>query len=238
MTGLASGNVLKLNLKKAAKVAVTENRRVAKILGIKSAARVTTVKPEGTSSLVLGSSSGIHAWHSKYYIRRVTVLKNEPIYEYLKNKMPKLIEDSLLDPKNTAYICMPVKAPEGSITRESESAIGLLERVKKVYKDWILPGHISGSNTHNVSTTVTIKPNEWKEVGEWMWTNRNFYSGLSVLPYDMGTYTQTPFEDCTEEVYNKLMQYVNDIDLSEVHEKTDNTNLKDQVACAGGACTI
>jgi len=237
MTGIGSGAVLKLDMKAAAKVVKEENRKTAELLKINPAARTTTVKPAGTTSLTLGTSSGIHAWHNEYYIRRVRVGKNESIYAHLKQYHPELVEDEYFRPHDTAVIGIPQKSPEGSILR-NESPIQLLERVKKVQQEWIKPGHRSGSNAHNVSATISIREHEWPAVGEWMWENREHYNGLSVLPYDGGTYIQAPFEDCTEEKYEELMESLKDVDLSKIVEVDDNTDLSGEVACAGGACEV
>jgi ribonucleoside-triphosphate reductase len=237
MTGIGSGVAQTLDLKAAAAIVNEENERVAKLLGINKAARSTTIKPSGTSSLTLGTSSGIHAWHNDYYIRRIRVGKNEAIYTYLSIYHPELIEDEYFRPHDTAVISVPQKAPKGSILRH-ESALDLLERVKYFYQNWIKPGHRTGSNTHNISATVSIKDDEWESVGEWMWENRRSYNGLSVLNYNGGTYTQAPFEDCTEEKYEELMQTLTGVDLSKVVELSDATDHKNEVACAGGACEI
>ena len=214
-----------------------ENARVAEILGINASARTTTVKPAGTTSLTLGTSSGIHAWHNDYYIRRVRVGKNEAIYTYLSIYHPELIEDEYFRPHDTAVISVPQKAPADAILR-NESPIQLLERVKRVHNEWIKPGHRSGANTHNVSATVSIRSHEWHSVGEWMWENRDAYNGLSVLPYDGGTYIQAPFEDCTKERYEEMLKSLSNVDLSRVVELDDNTDLSGELACAGGACEI
>ena len=237
MTGIGSGAVLGLDMKSGAKVVKAENERVAGLLGINKAARTTTVKPAGTTSLTLGTSSGIHAWHNDYYIRRVRVGKNEAIYSYLKDNHPELIEDEYFRPHDTAVIGIPQKAPEGSILR-NESPIQLLERVKKVHMEWIKPGHRSGSNSHNVSATISVRDHEWPAVGEWMWENREHYNGLSVLPFDGGSYIQAPFEDCTKEKYDELMQTLHDVDLSKIIEMDDDTDLRGEAACAGGACEV
>ncbi len=237
MTGIGSGAVLKMNMKEASKMVKVENARVADIIGVNHSARTTTVKPAGTTSLTLGTSSGIHAWHNDYYIRRVRVGKNESIYQYLMLNHPELVEDEYFRPHDTAVIGIPQKAPADAIFR-TESPIQLLERVKKVHSEWIKPGHRSGNNTHNVSATVSIREHEWKAVGEWMWDNKDFYNGLSVLPYDGGTYIQAPFEDCTKEKYEELMKTLHEIDLSKVIEIEDNTDLSGELACAGGACEI
>jgi ribonucleoside-diphosphate reductase alpha chain len=237
MTGIGSGAVLKLDMKEAAKVVKIENKRVAEILGINASARCTTVKPAGTTSLALGTSSGIHAWHNDYYIRRVRVGKNESMYSHLVINHPELVEDEYFRPHDTAVIGIPQKAPDTAIFR-TESPIQLLERVKKVHGEWVKPGHRSGNNTHNVSATISIREHEWKAVGEWMWENKEFYNGLSVLPYDGGTYIQAPFEDCTKEKYEELMKTLNDVDLSKIVEMEDTTDLSGELACAGGACEV
>ena len=237
MTGIGSGTVLGYNMKEAAKLVKEENERVAKIIGVNKSARTTTVKPAGTTSLTLGTSSGIHAWHNDYYVRRIRIGKNEAIYTYLLLNHPELIEDEYFRPHDTAVISIPQAAPEGSILR-TESPFQLLERIKKVHVEWVKPGHRGGSNTHNVSATVSIKPEEWDGVGEWMWANKDHYNGLSVLPYDNGSYVQAPFTDCTKEEYEEMMKHLHNIDLSKVVEMDDNTTLKEQAACAGGACEI
>lgn len=236
-TGIASKKVLALNLEQGAKFAVEENERIAERIGIKPAARVTTVKPSGTSSLTVGSSSGIHAWHNDYYIRRVRVGKNEPLYKYLDENFPKLIEDCKFKPHLEAVVSFPQKAPEGAILR-TESYVDLLERVKKYNLEWVKAGHREGLNRHNVSCTISIKPEEWAECGKWMWKNKDNYTGIAVLPYEGGTYVQAPFEDCTKEKYEELFKYLNDIDLTQVIEEEDTTDLKDQVACSGGLCEL
>jgi ribonucleoside-diphosphate reductase alpha chain len=237
MTGIASGRVLDLDMSKASMIVKMENRRVACQIGINFAARATCVKPAGTTSLTLGTSSGIHAWHNDYYIRRIRVGKNEPIYQYLAKNHPELIEDEFFSPHDTAIISAPVKAPEGSITR-SETALDLLERVKTVNRKWVRGGHQSGQNTHNVSATVTVKPDEWEAVGQWMWDNRKHYNGLSVLPFADHTYKQAPFEDCTKEEYESMILSLKEINLENIDEEEDNTDLQGEIACAGGACEL
>jgi ribonucleoside-diphosphate reductase alpha chain len=237
MTGIGSGKVQKLDLKAAAKVSREENERVAGVIGINRSARTTTIKPAGTSSLTLGCSSGIHAWHNDFYLRRVRVGKNEAIYSYLSINHPELVEDEYFRPHDTAVIGVPQKSPDGSILR-SESPLQLLERVKWFNQNWIKPGHRTGMNTHNISATVSIREHEWDAVGNWMWENREHFNGLSVLPYDGGTYIQAPFEDITEEKYNQLIETLHDVDLSKVIELEDNTDLSGELACAGGACEI
>ncbi len=237
MTGIGSAAVLQMDMKDAANIVTKENARVAKIIGIKTSARCTTVKPAGTTSLVLGTSSGIHAWHNDYYVRRMRVGKNEAIYKYLSKSHPELIEDEYFRPHDTAVISVPQKAPAKSILR-TESPFDTLERVKRVAQEWIKPGHRRGSNTHNVSATISLKGNEWEKAGEWMWSNREYYNGLSVLPYDGGTYTQAPFEDIDEAEYNKMSKVLSDVNLTKIIETDDNTDLSGELACAGGNCEV
>ena len=254
MTGIASGEVLKYNLVEAAEVVKFINEQVAAKIGINKAARTTTIKPSGTTSCVLGTSSGIHAWHNDYYIRRIRIMKNDPLYAYLAQELPDLIEDDKLQ-FNTAVLSIPQKAPEGSIVR-TESAIQLLGRIKYFTMKWVREGHRKGDNTNNVSATVSIRNEvvpgmriengveirdelrEWDAVREWMWDHKHTFNGLSVLPYDNGSYVQAPFTDCTEEEYNKLYALIKDIDLSKVVEEDDNTTHSQEAACAGGECIV
>lgn len=262
MTGIASGEILKYNLEYAANTAMTVNRDISALIGTNEAARITCIKPSGTTSLVLGTSSGIHAWHAPYYLRTMRFNKNEDIAMYLEINHPELCEDDVLRPKDTLCVRIPVKAPEGSIFR-TETAIDTLERVKKFSTEWIKPGHIKGDNTHNVSATISIDKNriytsidmsdgkgnqitlseqgwldEWKAVGLWMWENRDVYNGLSVLNYDGGSYVQAPFEDITEDQYNALIGTLKSINLIKVMELDDNVEFSQIASCAGGACEI
>jgi ribonucleoside-diphosphate reductase alpha chain len=238
MTGIASKhNIQSLNYEEAAQTVKETNNIIAAALNINKAARTTAVKPAGTTSLVLGTSSGIHAWHNDYYIRRMRLGKNEAIYSYLAINHPELLEDEYFNPTLQSVISVPQKAPDGAITRH-ESTLDLLERVKLISKDWVKTGHDKGNNTHNVSCTVSVRDDEWKIVGEWMWANKEYYNGLSVLPYHGGTYKQTPFEDCTKEVYEKMMSTLHNVDLSKVIEVQDNTNFSDSAACGGGNCEV
>jgi ribonucleoside-diphosphate reductase alpha chain len=237
MTGIASGAVLKLNMKEAAIIVKEENERVAKLIGIRSAARCTTVKPSGTTSCVLGTSSGVHAWHDDYYFRRIRLGKNESLYTHLLINHPELIEDEYFKPQSQAVVTIPQKAPEGAITR-TESAMDLLHRVEKMHKEWIKPGHRTGRNTHNVSVTISLKTEEWPEVGEWAWSNRNNYTALSCLPHDNGSYVQAPFETITKEQFDSFISTLNQVDLSKVIEFEDYTDQKGELACAGGNCEI
>lgn len=161
----------------------------------------------------------------------------------------ELIEDDLLK-SDTAIIVIPQEAPKGSILR-NENIFVILNRIKKFNIEWVKAGHNRGDNTNNVSATISIDKSriyesvpgiftgdEWKVVGRWMWENKNSYNGISVLPYDGGTYKQAPFEDCSKEVFDKLNNQLKDIDLTKIIEDEDNVDLQNEIACAAGACEI
>ena len=237
MTGIGSGEILKYDLDIAAHVGKVMNSMISNVIGTNEAARITCIKPSGTTSLVLGTASGIHAWHNDYYLRTMRFNKNEDIAAYLMVNHPELCEDDVLRPTDTVCVRIPVKAPEGSIFR-TETAIDTLERVKRFSLEWIKPGHINGDNTHNVSATISILEDGWKEVGDWMWTNREVYNGLSVLPFFGGSYQQAPFEDITKEEYEKRISSLHSVDLTKVTELDDTVDFGQVAACAGGACEI
>ena len=236
LTGIASNAIKYLDEKEAANEAMMTNKLVARMIGVNDASRVLTVKPSGTSSLVVGSSSGIHAWHDYYYVRRMRFNKNEAILRYLLKSIPSLVEADKRD-KTSMVVSIPQQAPAGSAMR-SESAMELLERVERYNKNWVGNGHRKGDNRNNVSVTVSIRENEWDEVGDWMWEKRESYNGISVLPYSGHTYVQAPFETITKEQYDELYSHLHNIDLTKVGEKHDETNLAAEAACAGGACEV
>ena len=251
MTGIASGNILNYDLEEATRYAISMNIGVSDTIGINHAARVTCIKPSGTTSCVLGCSSGIHAWHNDYYLRTVRFGLSEAISQYLLINHPELCELDELRPYDTLCVRFPIHAPEGSILR-TETAIDTLERVKKFAQEWIKPGHNNGANTHNVSATISIDKSrvygrlgdrenmkdEWQVVGEWMWENKEFYNGLSVLPYWGGTYKQAPFEDITTEEYNSRISVLNSLNVDNIYEDDDNVEFSQTQACAGGSCEI
>lgn len=238
-TGIADGNNLVSAdlLRKGASLVTEVNEKYAKKLGINLAARTTAIKPEGTSSCVLGSSSGIHARHAPFYIRRIRMNKDDALAVYLKHAIPELVEDDVTS-SSGVVVSIPQESPEGSIIRANETALGLLDRALFYNKNWISPGHRFGVNKHNVSVTISVKDNEWDELREEMWINRKHYSGISLLPYDGGIYVQAPFEDITKERYEEMSKLVKEVDLKQVREEQDNTNRIEQLACTGGVCEI
>jgi len=240
MTGIVGGNVLNLDMREAALIVREENARMAKLLGIRKAARTTMVKPAGTTSLLLGGvSNGIHAYHNDYYFKRITVSNEEPIYKYLKENLPEILEPSKEKGKedSESFIVMPMKAPEGAITRD-EGSISQLERIRKVYREWIIPGHRRGVNTNNISATISVKSHEWDEVGTWLLHNKMDYQAVSVLPYFGGDHPQLPLEDIDKQQYDVQLSKLKDLDLSKIVEAVDSTDLQGEGACVGGACAL
>jgi ribonucleoside-diphosphate reductase alpha chain len=247
ITGICNGKLREISLTEGANIAKLENKRVAALIGINPSARCTTIKPSGSTSCVLGTSSGIHAWHSAYYIRNIQCAVGDDLHEFFTENHPELIKTMDYDP-NSAVIGIPQKAPDTATLREHENAIQMLERVKRYNLEWVRAGHVRGANTNNVSATVYIDENreyepfgenEWEMVGEWMWKNRHSFNGLSVLPYDGGTYADAPFQEITKEEYEKRIKFVSDgVDLTKIREEEDNTKLAEELACAGDNCEI
>lgn len=236
MTGIASGRIPDFDLLEAAEAVKETNLEISSRIGIQFAARCTTIKPSGTTSLVLGTSSGIHAWHNDYYIRRIRIGKNEALYGYLNAAHPELLEDDLLNSKQ-AIIRIPQQAPAGGILR-NEDVMDLLERIRHFNTEWVRNGFRRGNNANNVSATVSIQEDQWARVGEWMWENKASYNGLSVLPFDAGNYKQAPFEDITQTRFEEMESSLRAIDLTQVYETDDETDHTAEAACAGGACVI
>lgn len=281
MTGIGSREILKYNLEEAANVATRVNKYYSGQIGTNPASRVTCIKPSGTTSCILGTASGIHAWHNDYYLRTIRFGKNEAISTYLSLNHPELCEDDILRPHDTLCVRIPIKAPEKSIFR-TETAIDTLERVKKFAQEWIKPGHMNGDNSHNVSATISIDKNrryfqndvykekldeviwewweikdlygkiptisdnidysgvsdEWEAVGQWMWENKDFYNGLSVLPYFGGSYKQAPFQDITKEEYEEKIKSLRSINLNNIIEMDDSVDFGQVVACSGSNCSL
>ena len=215
------------------------NAEVANAIGINPAARIGCVKPSGTVSTVLGTTSGIHAAHSPYYLRRIRIDRNSPVGLYLQKELTgtEFLEDDAFVPSNV-IVSVPY-AMEGAVMREEEPAVRFMNRCAKIYEHWIVPSHRSGGNCHNVSATVTYKDNEKEYVKKWMWQNRDKYSGMSLLPLDVGTYIQAPFETITKERYDELIEKLPNIDLGEVYYGTETKDERQgEAACSSGGCEI
>jgi ribonucleoside-diphosphate reductase alpha chain len=222
---------LELTLFTLKRIAINTNKVWAEKLGIQQSAAITCVKPSGTVSQLVDSASGIHPRHNAYYIRRVRGDNKDPITQFMKdNGIPN--EPDIMKPDHTTVFSFPVKAPEGGLTRHDLSAIEHLELWKIYAIHWC---------EHKPSITVSVKPDEWVRVGSWLYNNFSIASGLSFLPHSDHIYKQAPYEDCTEEEYNKLKALMPEsIDwgkLSE-YEKEDSTKASQTAACAAGFCEI
>ena len=197
-------------------------------LGIPPSASITCVKPSGTVSQLVDSASGIHARHNPFYIRRIRMDKKDPIYTFLKEKgVP--VEDEAFRPDSTAVFSFPMKAPEGAICRKDKTAIEQLELWLIYQRHWC---------EHKPSVTISVKDDEWLEVGAWVYKHFDEMSGVSFLPFNDHTYVQAPYEDITEEQYNqlKLSDYM--VDWKDFIEEEDNTEGAQQLACVSGVCEI
>ena len=237
-TGIADNTFITPELlNESAKLVLDVNEKYAKKLGINLAARTTCVKPEGSASCVVGSSSGIHARHNDYYLRRIRINKDDSLAKYLTRIIPELVEDDIFS-STGVVVTIPQESPKGAVTRHTESARTLFDRIISYNKNWVTNGHRSGENKHNVSCTISYKEEEISFLKEALWINRLDYTGISLLPFDGGNYQQAPFEDCTKEIFEKYNEMVKSIDLTKVIEMDDNTNHTANLACGGGVCEI
>lgn len=239
MTGIAdNGGKLPAEwLRDGAKLILELNEKYAKKIGINVAARATAIKPEGSSSCVLGSSSGIHDRHAEFYLRRIRMNKDDALYKYFEAVVPELCEDDLFSPTG-GVVAIPQQSPQGAVVREQTSAIDLLKRAMFFNRNWIAPGHRAGDNKHNVSLTVSVRDSEWQDVSDFMYENRNLYSGISLLPFDGGNYKQAPFETIDKKTFKEYNAYIGDFDLKNVMEDDDYTNKTEVIACSGGKCDL
>lgn len=210
-------------------IARKTNEEFAKRLGIQPSVAITCVKPSGTVSQLVDSASGIHARHSKYYIRRIRMDKKDPIYTFLKDKgIP--VEDEVNRPDSTAVFSFPMKAPEGAVTRNDMTAIEQLELWLIYQRHWC---------EHKPSVTITVKDEEWPEVGAWVWKHFDEISGVSFLPHSNHTYQQAPYEEIDEQTYNGLVTSIpSDINWTDFRETDDNTEGAQTLACSGSSCEI
>jgi ribonucleoside-diphosphate reductase alpha chain len=237
-TGIAdAGSLSGDSLQRTAKLVLEVNEKYAKKIGINIASRTTAIKPEGTASCVLGSSSGIHARHSDYYLRRVRMNKDDELARYLSRVAPELVEEDIFSPSGVV-VTVPQESPQGALTRHQESAMALFDRVKHYYNNWVIPGHREGDNTHNISCTINYKPEEVSILLYKLWEDRFEYAAVSLLPFSDNIYQQAPFEDCDKQTFEKYDKMVKDIDLTRVLELEDNTNRAEQLACSGGLCEL
>jgi ribonucleoside-diphosphate reductase alpha chain len=221
------------------------NAEYAARLGINPATRTTCVKPSGTTSLELGCvGSGHHAHHARRYIRRVTADELEYVFQTFKKVNPHMC---VRKPDGKWVIEFPVEAPAGATIKDDLGAIQFLDMVKSTQQNWVLPGTADDSAspglTHNVSNTVTVKPEEWDEVADYLWANREFFTGVSLLAstgdkdfaFAPNEAILTPAD---EHRWNDILAGYNPVDYTSLMEATDATDLTSEVACAGGLCLI
>jgi ribonucleoside-diphosphate reductase alpha chain len=244
LTGLAA-NAYKMQqflaqniFSSAARLAKDLNYYTAMDLGINPAARVTTIKPEGTTSTCLDTTSGIHSAHAPYYIRRIRIDKGQEIGQYLSTVLPPMfIEDDKFNPQN--YVVSVPFAMPAAVTRQDETATAFLQNVFAMRREWVEPGHSVGWNKHNISCTVSYKEEERDTLKKLMWANRSAYNGISLLPYDGGTYVQAPFEEISEATYQEMKELLPDVDLYTVQYGEGKKDERVQVlACSGGQCEL
>ena len=210
-------------------VARETNEKYAKKLDIPVSASITCVKPSGTVSQLVDSASGIHTRHNDYYFRRIRMDKKDPIYGFLKDKGVD-VEDEAFRPDSTAVFTFPMKAPKGAILRDGLTAIEQLENWLIYQRHWC---------EHKPSVTISVKDEEWVEVGAWVWKHFDEISGVSFLPHSDHTYQQAPYEDCNKEQYEELLARTPKvIDWTEFTEEEDNTTGQQQLACVAGVCEI
>tara|TARA_Y100000590_G_scaffold328161_1_gene372611 strand:+ start:3585 stop:5516 length:1932 start_codon:yes stop_codon:yes gene_type:complete len=212
-------------------ICVDTNKKVAKQLGIKPSAAITCVKPSGTVSQLVDAASGIHARHSKYYVRTVRGDKKDPLCQFLVEKgIPH--ESDVTKPEHTWVFSFPIKTADSAICRNDRSAIQQLEFWKLYQESWC---------EHKPSVTITVKEDEWIEVGAWVYKHFDMISGISFLPYSDHSYKQAPYQECDEEEYNAMVAKMpTDIDWNELskYEVEDNTRGSQEYACTGDKCEV
>ena len=228
----------------ASVAAVEANRVWAEKIGIKQAARVTCIKPEGTSSLVLESASGIHPHHSRKYFRRVQMNKIDNVYQFFKLYNEHMCEPSVWSANKTDdVVCFPIEVSPEAIVKGDLSAKQHLEYIKSTQTNWVIPGTNDYNKPihHNVSCTVSVKDDEWDFVTKYLFDNRQFFCAVSLLP-DFGDklYAQAPNESVSTEAdnlkYDAIIKNMSCIDYTKLKEDEDETSVQATVACAGNAC--
>jgi ribonucleoside-triphosphate reductase len=216
-------------LEQLRKVAVDTNADLAARLGIPQSAAITCVKPSGTVSQLVDSASGIHARHSQYYIRRVRGDKKDPLSAFLSTAgVPA--EDCVMRPDSTVVFSFPMKAPEGARLRDDLTAIQHLDVWMMYQRHWC---------EHKPSVTISVKEDEWMDVGAWVFRNFDEISGVSFLPWAGGTYRQAPYEECSKEQYEEMLSKMpKDIKWDDLVEVEDNVEGAQTLACVAGHCEI
>jgi ribonucleoside-diphosphate reductase alpha chain len=199
-------------------------------------ARLTCMKPEGTLSLLLGTSPGVNAPLFPFALRRVTLRKSEALYKWLLENNPEAVEDSSYN-EQEAFWLIPLQS-KASVTGGEESWRDLLERVLLVQRAWIIPGHRRGANTHSISLTFSIEDEDWDPLREEIWKHRDQLNGITVFPKSKHTYKQLPFEQVAEAEFERREKELKEIPFSAVKEERDQTERQQEAACAGGQCLL
>lgn len=236
-----------VNQKEMAEYAVEINKIWAKKLGINQAARITCIKPEGTSSLVLGTASGIHPHHSRRYFRRVQCNKLDNVYKFFKKNNPHVIEESFWSATKTDdIITFPLSVGESCMIKSDLDALKHLEYIKSTQQNWVIPGTTEANKKpieHNVSCTVIVKDDEWDKVINYLFDNKRYFAAVSLLPL-LGDklFQQAPMEAVItkddEKKWDEIVSKWTQIDYKELKEEDDETQLQQESACAGGLCEI
>ena len=238
LTGIMDSTLLNKNdsklvdrLNKLREKAVAVNKEWSSTLGIPQSTAITCVKPSGTVSQLVDSASGIHARHNPYYIRTVRGDNKDPLTEFMKSQgIPN--EPDVMKPEHTTVFSFPMKTAKDAVFRTSMSAIEQLEMWKTYAVHWC---------EHKPSVTVSVKEQEWVNVGNWCWDNFDYLSGVSFLPFSDHTYKQAPYQDIDEEQYKKLhSEMPRNIDWGKLQEfeKEDNTKGTQELACTAGVCEL
>ena len=228
---LTNKDILEDVLTELRKVAIETNLQISKVLDIPQSTAITCIKPSGTVSQLVDSASGIHARHNDFYIRTVRGDNKDPITQFMKESLiPN--EPDVMKPDSTTVFSFPMKAPTGAVTRTQMTAIEQLDFWLAYQKYWC---------EHKPSVTVSVKENEWMQVGAWVYDNFDDVSGISFLPFSEHTYKQAPYQDINEEEYNNLTKAMpSAIDWSKLQEfeKEDTTSGSKELACTAGVCEI
>ena len=205
------------------------NKKYAKVLDVPESASITCIKPSGTVSQLVDSSSGIHSRHSNYYIRTVRIDKKDALYEFLKEK-GVAVEDETYHPLTTAVFSFPIKAPKGSITRDDRTAIEELNT-------WLIyQRHFC---EHKPSVTISVRDSEWLEVGAWVFKHFDEISGISFLPHSDHSYVQAPYQEVDKETFRQALAKTPQlIEFEELLEYDDNTEGAQTLACVGNSCEV
>jgi len=218
-------------LKDLKSMAVQTNKEFAEKLGINQSVAVTCVKPSGTVSQLTDSASGIHARHNPYYVRTVRGDKKDPLTMMMVAEgFP--VEDDVMNPSHTSVFSFPHKVDQGAMFRTDLTAIDQLKLWKTYQEHWC---------EHKPSVTISVKEHEWLEVGAWVYEHFDYMSGVSFLPFSEHTYKQAPYQDCSKEEYEVLLEQMpRNVEWNKLseYEKTDTTIGSQELACSAGFCEI